>query len=125
MEDIKDKYGSLVSHIQDYVNNQIELTKLMAIEKGATGISNAVAYIVLAFLGLFFIIFFSISLAIGLSLLTGSNLIGFSIVTFIYLITALLLFFNKEKWMIEPISNVFIKNALKDYNNQNKQQEEK
>ncbi|MBA3900443.1 MAG: phage holin family protein [Bacteroidetes bacterium] len=125
MEDIKEKYGSLLEHIQDYINNRVELVKLMAIEKGAFGISNAAAFFILAFLGLFFIIFLSITLAIGLSLLIGSSLIGFLIVTFIYLITAILLFYNKQKWMIEPISNTFIKNALQDYNNQNKQHEEK
>jgi hypothetical protein len=125
MEDIKDKYSSLVDHVQDYINNQIELAKLMAIEKVAIGISNAVTFTVLAFLGLFFIIFFSITLAIGLSMLLGSYLMGFLIVTLLYLILALLLLFNKQKWMIEPISNKIIKNALEDYNNQNKQQQEK
>jgi hypothetical protein len=125
MENIKEKYSSLVDHVQDYINNQIELAKLMAIEKVAVGISNAVTLTVIAFLGLFFIIFFSITLAIGLSLLVGSSLLGFLIVTLLYLFLALLLLFNKQKWMIEPISNKIIKNALEDYNNQNKQQEEK
>lgn len=125
MENIKEKYENLVDHIKDYIHNRIELAKLMAIEKGALGVSSVATYFILAFLLLFFIIFFSISLALGLSLLIGSSFIGFSIVTLLYLITALLLFYNKEKWIIEPISNVVIKNALKDYNAQNKQTEEK
>jgi hypothetical protein len=125
MENIKDKYENLVDHIKDYVNNRIELAKLMAIEKGALGVSNAATYIMLAFLGIFFVIFFSITLAVGLGLLLGNMFLGFLIVTLIYLITAVLLFYNKQKWVIEPISNVVIKNALRDYNADKKQQEEK
>ncbi len=124
MENIKNKIGSLVDRIEDYFNNHIEFTKLIAIEKGATGVSNAATFFILGFLGVIFIIFFSISLAIGLSMLLGSNLLGFLIVTFLYFIVILLLFYNREKWIIEPLSNVFIKNALKDYNDQNKQQQE-
>jgi hypothetical protein len=125
MENIKEKYDNLVDHIKDYVNNRIELAKLMAIEKGATGVSNAAAYFIVGFLGLIVFIFFSITLALGIAELLGSGFAGFLAVTLLYLITALLLFFNRQKWVIEPISNVFIRSALKDYNDQNKQQEEK
>lgn len=121
MENIKPKFESLVDHLKEYVHNKIELAKLMAIEKSATGISNAATYFLLAFLMLFFIIFISVTLAIGLSAWIGSSVIGFLIVALLYLFTALLLFWKREKWVIEPISNVFIKSVLKDYNPENDQ----
>jgi hypothetical protein len=116
MENIKEKYDALVDHVKEYVSNRIELAKLMAIEKSALGISNAATYFILAFLMLFFIIFISVTLAIGLSAWLGSGVLGFLIVALIYFFTALILFIKREKWVIEPISNIVIKSALKDYN---------
>lgn len=122
MENIKPKFDLLVDHIKEYVNNRIEITRLIAIEKGAAGMSNAVSWLVLAFLFLFFIVFISFTLAIVLSMLIGNGYSGFLIVSLLYLTVGLILFWKKEKWIIEPISNLFIKNIFKDYNNSNDRQ---
>ncbi|HET6244737.1 MAG: phage holin family protein [Bacteroidetes bacterium] len=116
MEDIKPKLDTLVDHIRAYINNRIEIARLMAIEKGALVISNVVSTFVLGLLFLFFIIFISITIAFVLSLLIGINYIGFLIVSVIYLLAALLLLWRRDKWMIEPISNVFIRSVMQDNN---------
>lgn len=122
MENIKPKFDLLVDHIKEYVNNRIEITRLIAIEKGTAGMSNAISWLVLAFLFLFFIVFISFTLAIVLSMLIGNGYSGFLIVSLLYLTAGLILFWKKEKWIIEPISNLFIKNIFKDYNNSNDRQ---
>ncbi|MDQ3193291.1 MAG: phage holin family protein [Bacteroidota bacterium] len=119
MENIKPKFDTLIDHIKEYIKNQIEIARLTAIEKGALGISSIISCFLLGFLFLFFIIFISITLAFVLSEIIGINYMGFLIVSVIYLTAALLLLWRREKWMIEPISNVFIKSVLKDNNKPN------
>ena len=62
---------------------------------------------------LFFILFGSIALALGISQLLDSAYAGFLVVAGIYLLIGILIAVFNEKWIKEPVSNGVIKTIFK------------
>ncbi|MDF3077771.1 MAG: hypothetical protein K0S09_1660 [Sphingobacteriaceae bacterium] len=99
--------------VKEYVGTRIELFKLSAIEK-ATGIgSSAATGAFIAFMLLFALIFGSAALGYYLGDVTGSNAMGFGIVTLIYFLLGLIMIFIKssvEKKLVDiMIKSIFNK----------------
>ena len=99
----------ILDHIQAYVQNHIELAKLISLKKALGGISGVFAAIILVFFFLFFVIFASITIALVCSYLIGTAYSGFLIVTLLYLIVGVFLLWKNDKLIRQPISNLFIK----------------
>ena len=98
--------------LKDYSQTTLELYKLKGISKVSGIISRAITSLLL--LVLLFLVM--ICLTVGLSLLIGEWLghayWGFFIMTAIYIITGLILFAGRNKYMKEPISNKLIKELI-------------
>jgi hypothetical protein len=102
----------LYEKAKEYTQTTIELYKLIAVEKTAEVLASLVFRIVFLCLAAFFILFSSIGLSFYLGELLHSTAIGFLLVSFVYLILAILLYSFREKWIKAPISNLIIKELL-------------
>lgn len=112
----KTKVEILVDNLKDYLSTRMDLALLMATEKGAVILSNLVASITLLVIFLFFILFGSIALAMGISENFNNAYSGFLIVAIAYLTIGIVLFFVQKKSIKDPVSNLFIKQILKKEN---------
>jgi hypothetical protein len=108
-----DSIKTLFDQSKEYLETQIELTKLKAIDKSSDIVSTAIVMVAVIFLGSLFVIFISIALALMLGNWLGSNLYGFLIVGGFYGVLLLLIYLKKDKWIKTPIANGLINKMLK------------
>jgi len=116
MEEQKEKDNGLISNIKEYANIRKELAMLTIAEKTSTAAAGAAAGSILAILALFVVFFGSVTLGFYLSEVIGNTYAGFLIVTGIYLLLALIVFFAQESMIKKPIENGMIKKIFKERN---------
>lgn len=115
MEDIEDKNKeSLTDKLSDYIDTRIKLVKLTVVENLVTSVASAVSGVVLLFLALFAVLFLSLALGFLLSELIGNTYVGFFIVSFIYILLGVIIFYSKDKLLETPIINKLITKLLKE-----------
>lgn len=114
MSEVKDHFDILITNIKDYINTNIQLVKLKVTDKSSEAIGGIVAIVIVAFILILFLVFLSTALAILISNLLESPSSGFFIMAGVYLIIGILLFANKEKWIITPLGNAMIKSMMKE-----------
>jgi hypothetical protein len=105
---------TLKENIREYVDTQIKIAKLKAINKAGPLISGILVGALLTFLGIFILIFLSISAALAISTATGHPYMGFLLVGVFYLILAVLIVALKEKLVTLPIINALLKSFYSD-----------
>lgn len=103
----------LFNRAKDYVNNQIELKKLTAIQFVVKTAGSVVSGIILAIVAIFFITFLSISAGLYLGELLSSMYQGFLIVTLFYLILAIILALVSKNYIKNPIVDLLIRKIFK------------
>ncbi|MGI4804046.1 MAG: phage holin family protein [Janthinobacterium lividum] len=103
----------IIEQIKEYVETRIRLIKYKAIDKATGVIASVIAYAIVAVLGLFVLIFFSITLALFLGSLIGSYWAGFGCVTLLYIILAALVLILKAKYIEAPLIGFFITKFFK------------
>jgi hypothetical protein len=104
---------TLIDKSKDYLDTQIELTKLKTIDKSADVLSTVVVMISMIFIGALFIVFISIATALMLGRSLGAYQYGFYIVGGFYALILLLLYIQRDKWIKTPIANGLINKMLK------------
>ena len=114
MENLKNKIDNLVEDAESYLKTREELTKLIAAEKSSRIASELFAGIIIAFVFLTVFLFLSFSLAYIIAEYTGKIYYGFAAVTLMYLLTGILLYANREKWLKVPMMNSMIKSFFKE-----------
>jgi hypothetical protein len=100
---------TLVGDIEEYIEDKVDLVKLKTASKTGTAISGAIVALVTARLGLFIIIFLSLSAAYAIGEATGKSYLGFLCVAGFYILLAVLLIVFKEKMITMPIINSLLK----------------
>jgi hypothetical protein len=115
MEHLKNKIDRLVEDAESYFKTREELTKLVAAEKSSRMASEMFSGIIIFFVFLTVFLFLSISIAYLIAEWTGKIYYGFGAVTFIYLVTGILLYSNREKWLKVPMMNSMIKSFFKEH----------
>lgn len=114
MEKTFAKIDELVVHTKAYMNNQIDIVKLNAAEKGskimATVITMAISFLVFGLC----IVFASFALAFVFAKLTGELYWGFLIVAGIYFLLGFFLWLLREKLLRIPILNALLKQLFKE-----------
>jgi hypothetical protein len=108
MKDMK----NLINEAKDYYEVKKDLVKLKTAEKVSEGAGNAIAYVSLSIVGIFTLLFFSVTLALGLGWALDNNFWGFLIVTLIYVAAGTVIWFNKEKMFRIPVLNALIKSLF-------------
>ena len=109
LKDAKEKVETTYQHVIDYAEARWNLIALDVSDKTANIVSSIIEGIILAVLGLFFLTFASIALALWLAELTGSAALGFLIVAALYAVVGLLVYMNSNKWLFLPLMNNFLK----------------
>ena len=108
--------GSAIQHVKDYVDASVKLAKMKAADKTSTAITNTAAYTAAAVLGLFVLLFGSITLALALGNWLGSNIWGFLIVTVLYAVLVTVILLTKDKLIKMPVLNMLLKKMFKEGN---------
>jgi len=103
----------IIEQIKEYIEARIRLTKYKVIDQATGIIASVVAYSIVAVLGIFILLFFSITLALLLGSLIGSNWAGFGCLTLIYIILAVLVLKLKAKYIEGPLISLFISKLFK------------
>lgn len=99
----------LASSVKEYVNTRLNAVKLNAAEKSSGIIAAVIAGFIVAAVFLFFLVFVSIALAIGLGEWIGKPWSGFLIVGFLYLVIGMVVWLARAKIIQLPIMNALIK----------------
>ena len=106
------KLEELAESAQLYVNTQIELFKLEAIEQSSLIWSELISSIIVGLLGFFFLLFISLSAGFYLSWRLSSNCAGFAIVAGCYALLALVISLVKKQYVEKPIRDKIIDKIL-------------
>ncbi len=109
MESAFAKVEELAGTIKDYADTRMELVKLNIAEKSSAVIANLIGGFIVVVVFLFFIIFASTALAVGLGEWFGNTWLGFLIVGFLYLLTGTAVWAARGKIIRLPIMNALIK----------------
>jgi cytochrome c biogenesis protein CcdA len=108
MEELK-KIESLIEKLRDYVNTRIAQVKLSVAEKVSKVAALVVAVLMAALVFFLFLVLLSVAGAIAVGQWLQNYWLGFLIIAGIILITGILLWSFKEKWIQKPIMNLLIK----------------
>ncbi len=109
LKDAKEKVETTYQHLIDYAEARWNLIALDVSDKTANIVSSVIEGVILAVLGLFFLTFASIALALWLAELTGSAALGFLLVAALYAVIGTLVYLNSNKWLFLPLMNNFLK----------------
>ncbi|MDO7172343.1 hypothetical protein [Mariniflexile sp. AS56] len=113
METIATNIELLFDKAKNYVEINIELVKLYAIDKAADVISSLMARLVIIMGVAMFILFVNISLSLYLGELLGKDYFGFLVVSGLYLLLTIFLNYNRDKIIKTRITNLVIAKLLK------------
>jgi hypothetical protein len=107
----------LIALIKEYIETNIEIGKLTLIGRATVAMANLITdgFVLLMLILVF--LFGSISLSLFLGERLGSPAGGFGIVTLIYLVFALVMFFMKDKFVEKYLINFMIKRITNKRNN--------
>lgn len=103
----------IIEQIKEYIETRIRLVKYKVIDQATGIIASIIAYSILAVLGLFILVFLSITLALFLGSLIGSYWAGFGCVTLLFIILAVLVLVLKAKYIEAPLIGFFITKFFK------------
>jgi ABC-type antimicrobial peptide transport system permease subunit len=108
MEKTFDTIEELFVTMKDYADIRIESLKINAAEKISLVLANVLAGIIVAGVFLFFIIFCSTALALGLGVWFSNIWLGFLVVAILYLLIGFIVWKARIKLIQLPIMNSFI-----------------
>jgi hypothetical protein len=112
----KTQIETLVIHVRDFLKENFSLLVLNAFEKISRLISGITSILFLASLLVFILLFISVGLALWLGALIHEPYAGFFIVGGLYLLTGIIFYLNREKWIQVPIINGLLKSMTDDKN---------
>ena len=112
MENESTPVESLIDRVKSYVETRIDLLKLKGIDKSSSFLSLLIAMVVVILISFIALMLLSVGMALFLGDLLGKPYYGFFIMAVLYLITGLVIYSNRDKWLKKPIANSMIKKLL-------------
>ncbi|MEN9444033.1 MAG: hypothetical protein RIS47_923 [Bacteroidota bacterium] len=118
MEDLslKEETSRLVANIKSYLEDRYDLAKLNLIEKAAIISSSMITWLVVMLFVFSFMLFSSIALALYLSNVYQSTVIGFWTVGLGYFVLCVILIILRKPLILNPISRFLIRVLISDRN---------
>ena len=103
----------LVDDTKEYLDTRVEYLRLFVVEKASKLFADLVTQtaVIVSFILAF--LFGSITLALYLAYVFGSNTKGFGCVAFLYLLIAIIVFLTKDKYIEKGIVNFVITKYFK------------
>ncbi|MCW3072508.1 MAG: hypothetical protein JWO44_2398 [Bacteroidetes bacterium] len=111
------KLEKMFTDIKDYAETRLDIVVLNTQDKATNVISSMASAVILGTLGLFILLFLSVGAAWSLGEYLHSPSIGFFSIAGFYLLVALVLFLNRDKWIKMPIINAILKKITFHENN--------
>jgi ABC-type uncharacterized transport system fused permease/ATPase subunit len=108
----------LVQHVEEYIDTQRELGKLIAVEKSTVMVSSIISSLIILSFFLVMLVFLSLALAYELSEYMGRVYAGFLCVGALYLVLGIIFYLKRNSWLQSPLTNAMIKNFFKDNENE-------
>ena len=105
-------FSALSDSIRSYADTRLQIIKLTAADKVATGASGMVSGVLILFLGLFFLLFAGCSDGFFIGREMESYAAGFLIVAGFYFLLLILLLIFRKAIILTPITNLVIKGML-------------
>ncbi len=102
-------FNSVKEHAENWFTARLNFYKLKGIRLFAKIAGNFTWFIISLFLFLLFSVFIGLTLGFWLSNVTGSNVLGFGIVTLLILLKIVLLYVFRKKLFINPMIRLMIK----------------
>ncbi|MEP7263402.1 MAG: phage holin family protein [Bacteroidota bacterium] len=103
------KVERLLGNIKDYAETRFDIILLNSQEKVSNVLSSLTTVAVLVLCGLFVLLFASIGAAWLIGHAMHNPSIGFFIVGGFYLLITLLVFYNRDQWIRNPVTNSLLK----------------
>lgn len=113
MENIATNIEILYQKTKEYTETNLELFRLNAIDKSADVVSSLFTRLILIMVVAMFSLFINIALSIYIGKLLNEMYLGFLIVSGIYLILSLIIYFFSDTLLKAPLANLVIAKLLK------------
>lgn len=105
--------GNILSKIESYIKTSLDIVKLQTIDRTADILSSFVSGIVLLMIVGTFLLSLNIGLSLWIGKLLGESFLGFLLISFLYLIIGIVVWFLRERTIEEPVSKHLLKRLLK------------
>lgn len=105
----RNKVEQLIGNIKEYAETRFDMVSLNVQDKISDILSSAASVIAIALLVIFILFFSSIGTAWWIGQHLNNPSIGFFCVAGFYILLAILLILNRDKWIKIPITNALIK----------------
>jgi len=112
----KTQVEMLLIHMRDFLKENFSLLVLNTYEKISRVISGITSILFLASLLIFILLFVSVGLALWVGTLIQEPYAGFFIVGGFYLLTGIIFYVNREKWIKAPIIDGLLKSMTDEKN---------
>lgn len=103
-----ERWKMIKSDLQKYAAVKRNLVKLKGADSISSGAGNTISYVTVGIIGLFTLMFFSITLALGIGWALDNYFWGFLAVTVAYIIAGVVIWMNRESMFQLPILNGLI-----------------
>jgi len=113
METPVNSIESLIERIEAYVKTSLTLSKYKILEAVITVASSLMKHLSVIILLSLFVLVLNIGIALFLGELLGKSYYGFFIIAAFYLLAGTVLHFFPLKWFKRPISDLILRQALK------------
>jgi sterol desaturase/sphingolipid hydroxylase (fatty acid hydroxylase superfamily) len=113
MDNIATNVELLYDKAKKYVDTNIDLLRLNAVDKTADVMSSLIARIIIVMIVAMFTLFINIGISLYIGKLIGAYYLGFVIISTFYLLLAILLYFYSNRFIKIPLTNLIIIKLLK------------
>jgi len=100
-----------LSHAREYAEERLKLIVLNLQHKMSLVLSRTMSLVVIMIVSIFTLAFLSIGLAWWIGIQLQQTFLGFMIVGGAYLVIAIVIYVNREKWIEGPVIHAFLKNV--------------
>jgi hypothetical protein len=118
MEKVFEKAEGLAASVKEYINLRIESLKMTAAEKTSAVAANIIAGALALFVGLLFVVFASVALALALGVWMGHLWAGFLTVAGLYLLAGIVVWTARGRLIRFPVMNALIRQLFTDQGNE-------
>lgn len=110
----KSHLDDLLDHTKQFVTTKIEIVRLQIIDKTSRtgGVIASHVFFLVVFLSAFF--FLSVAGALYIGEVTGKNHYGFLAMGGFFVVTGMLFYWNRERWIRRPFADTILRSMLKE-----------
>ena len=105
----KSELENLTENVKDYLEARYDLAVLNMQDRVSDVTSSVAASLIIISFSLLALLFISVGGALWLGAVLGNVFIGFFCIAGFYMLLALLVFYNQERWIKLPMINLLLK----------------